>query len=117
MATWTKAQWATASLRRLGITSAGNPAPAAQQLLAESKADSLFQRLRRKGLAPFAVATIPEGAQDPLEAILAESMASTFGISGERLALVKGEAKEARKELAAYLASDPNSLPTEVDYY
>lgn len=117
MSTWTKAQWATAALRRLGIVSAGNAAPSAQQQLAESKADSLFPQLRRKGLAPFAVATIPEGAQDPLEALLAEKLASSFGVSAERRVIVAEEARQARKDLASYLASDPSPVPTEVDNY
>lgn len=115
MSTWTKAEWATAALERLSVVAAGSAASAEDQAKAETKANSVFAMLRRRDLAPFDVATIPEIAQDPLEAILSGALASTFGVAGDRLVTVKLEAKQGMRDLAAVLAADPSPLPTEVD--
>lgn len=117
MATWTKAQWAAAALVRLGITAVGQTPPAAQQALAEKGADSLFARLRLRRLAPFAVATIPEGAQTPLKCLLAAELLTEFHVSGERRAAIMAEAREAKKELAVFSGADQLDVPVEVDWY
>ena len=115
MATWTTAEWATASLVRLTIIGAGQTASAEDQLLAVSKANSLFPQLRRRGLAPFDADVIPEAAQDALEAMLADKLASSFGVTGERRAMLILEAKQAKIDLAAWIASEKPRLPIEVD--
>lgn len=115
MATWTQAEWATASLVRLGIVAAGQAASAEDQTLANDKAGQIYPQLRRKGLAPFAVATIPEGVQDQLEAILAYKLTPHFGITPERKAIFAAEARQAMHELAAFLASDKHQTPIEVE--
>lgn len=104
MATWTKAEWATAALRRLLIVGAGQTASSEDLATAEQFADGLFAELRHRRLAVFPVTAIPEWAQTAMCTLLSWRMAPEYGIGGERLLMLKAGADQAMRDLITQIA-------------
>lgn len=113
MATLTKAQVRDRVLEHIGVLAAGQSASAEDAVLVEEAIDSAYAQLRKFGLAPFDLATVPEWAQPLLRDYVAGIVGATFGFGD---AFVAGMAR-AETDLARQVAGYKHPLRTEADYY
>jgi len=102
MAATTKAQLATRVLRRIGVLGQNQTASAADSALVEAIIDDLHASLRRDGLAPFYLTAIPDGAQVPLEMMVAGRAITPFGVTGERRQVIMADALAGRRDLSIW---------------
>jgi hypothetical protein len=104
-------------LQRLAITGAGASATAEDSTLVGEVVDSLHSRLRKEGLAPFAMSDVPEWAQVPFADIAAGELLSPYRIGGEAAAIIRGDAQKGRMELARQVAGYRHNIPIRVPFF
>ncbi len=114
---YTAAQMADAVLVHLVIVGQGQTASAADTTLVTNAYNSLYERLRTKGLAPWASGAVEEQAYGPLTAYLASKVAIKFGFTGARLAGIKAEGREGYQELREQAAGYRHPVPIVARYY
>lgn len=85
MATWDATQLATQVLKELNIVATGQSASAEDVAKVTDVWPSIYQQLRRAGLAPWSSSAISEEFQLPVAKYVAGEVASQFGFSGARL--------------------------------
>lgn len=117
MATLTKAQMATRVLESLGIIASGQTAATADSTLAEEVVDAAWNRLRKLGLAPYAIGTIPEWAQIPLRDYVAYDLAASFGVVGDRLMDLARRRADAERELNRQVSGYRHNLHIKPEYF
>lgn len=117
MADWTQADWANKTLVYLTVAPAGVTPPADDTNTATEVSQSVYEQMRKLGLAPFAVSAVPEWAQQPLKKILAYELAPEFGISGQRLAELQNGAAKGVKELRQQCAGYRHPIPAKARFY
>lgn len=117
MATLAKSEVADRALEAIGIKAAGQSAAAEDANRAQESVDSVYQMLRKEGLAPFAVATVPEWAQPALIHLVAFDLAATFGLSGDRLQSVSSLAQKGHSDLATQVFGKRHPAPIKAEYF
>lgn len=110
----TKAELATAVLKRLSVIGAGEEAEADDQAVVEEAIDSIYPQLRKLGLAPYAVSSIDEWAQRPLIKIVAADIGPEFGHRDP----MKNELehKKGMRELRRQMIANRRNIPTKADF-
>lgn len=109
----TKAELSAKVLQKLGVIAAGETAAASDLTLVEEAYDSAYQYLRALHLVSWGPNDdIPTYAVLPARNYVASTVANDFGkqrsIDEERYSII---------ELAATLANDVDTQPTEADYF
>jgi hypothetical protein len=117
MATWSKTTFAERVLHELGVLAEEQSATAWQIARTEENFDQVYNRLRPKGLVPFATSAIPEWAQGDLVNIVAYYAAPRYGYSGQRLAERKALMDEGLKSLASSVHGIPTHEPLDSDFF
>lgn len=122
MANWTKAELSARVLKYLNVVGAGQTATADDDTATQETIDSVYKRLRKLGLAPFATSAIPEYAQNGLRKIVAYEVAPLFGISQATLVSQtrKGPRtikEEGEDEIRQYLAGPKHPVPIRTEYF
>ena len=100
----TQSELADRVLEHMGVKAANQDAAGNDSVRAQEAVLSAWYRLRKVGMIPFAITAIPEWAQIPLRNVVAGDMASTFGLSGERLQVVLSAAQAGERELSRQVA-------------
>ena len=111
MATLTRQEISDRALEALGVKAAGVNAIAEDGNRSKEKVDAVYNRLRREGLAPFALATVPDWAQTQLINLVAVDLAPDFGVSGQRLQLLGINQEASRIELGRQVANMVPPIP------
>ena len=104
-------------LEHLGVLAAGETPAVVDQAWVEEAIDAAHDRLRKFGLAPFALAAIPSWAQIHLRDIVAGDVAQSYGMSGQRLIEFKQGAGVAERELARQVSGMKQPRRVEADYF
>jgi len=117
MADWTKTQLADKTLEYLGVKAAGQSASAEDNALAQEVAQSVYEQLRKTGLAPFAISAVPEWAQMQLKKIIAADLCGNFGISGQRRVEYMQDKMAGIRELAVQCAGYKHPIPVRAKYF
>ena len=115
MATWTAAQLATAVLRRLGVTGAGQTASAEDSAVVTDAWTSLHPYLRRHSLAQFGAGAIEEACQEPLAKWVAGQVYQHWGFT-ETEAQILRAADEGWRQLREAQSADRTPLPGRAKY-
>jgi hypothetical protein len=113
----TEQSLAELAMRKLGVLPVGQNAPAEEVVIVRDKIEGLLAELRRRAIY-FAgdVEGIEVEAFDAMGSMLANRCTSEFGISGEQLALVRDEARDAQSRLREMARGNktPKSLRVDV---
>lgn len=109
MATKTRAEMITLTMRRLGVLGQGASASAADAAIVGDALDSIHDQLRKKGLANYATSAFPMWAQEPFAKVLGEEVAPYFGL--ER----PGWRKSGELDLAEQMQGKRHQRSIEVD--
>lgn len=121
MATMTKADIATRVLRRIGVLALGQTASSEDSTLVEERVDSAHDELRKAGLAPFALATVPTWAQPGLIDYVAADVAPEFGVPLARVFGSPVSAQQAQmmaeRRLSKQIAGYKHPIPVRTDYF
>jgi hypothetical protein len=104
-------------LEHLGVLAAGETAATVDQAWVDEAIDAAHDRLRKFGLVPFATSAIPSWAQIPLRDIVAGDVASSYGMSGQRLMEFKQGAVVGERELARQVAGFKHPLRVAAEYF
>lgn len=121
MATMTKSDIATRVLRRLKVLAIGQTASSEDSTFVEERIDSAHDELRKAGLAPFALASVPEWAQPGLIDYVAVDAAPDFGVTmmeifGRPMSTDDGRLL-AERRLARQVAGYKHPIPVRTDYF
>jgi hypothetical protein len=114
MATLTQSQMADRACEALGVKNPVDSLSAEDSNRAQEAVLSAWYRLRKEGLAPFAVSAVPEWAQTAMAHIVAQDLMAVFGVSGERAQLIMQLAQQGRVELAR--GAQGKKLPVRVEF-
>lgn len=117
MATLTQSEMANRALEVLGVKHAGQDPSNEDSNRAQEAVLSAWYRLRKEGVAPFAVSAVPEWAQTALAHIVALDLAAVFGVSGERYQLLAAGALQGRRDMATQAAGKRHYVPVEFDEF
>lgn len=117
MADWTAEEVADAVLEHLAIKAAGVSAAPEDRAKALTGYLSIYERLAKRGHAPWPNDEVPIEAQEPLAQYIAGRLAVKFGHSGQRLMEIQGDAREGRKELVEVAAGFHSRLRTQGRYF
>jgi len=117
MATWNATELAEGVLIQLGVLAAGQSATAEDTKVVTDSWNSIHPQLRRFGLAPFALAVIPEEFQEPLVKYVAGQVSAKFGLAGAREATVMREGMRGWTQIQEQVSADRTVLPTRPDYF
>jgi hypothetical protein len=111
----TKAELATAVLKRLTVIGSGETADADDQALVEEAIDSIYPQLSKLGLAPFSVDSIDDWAERPMIQIVAAAVGPEFGYRDQ--AYNANEDRAGRNELKRQTAAHSRNIPTKAQYF
>jgi hypothetical protein len=100
-----------------GIIASGQSPALVDYTLVGEAVDSAYARLRKLGLAPFALADTPDWAQVPLRDYVAYDIAGVFGVGGEKLADITRRRADAERELGRQVAGYRHDVPIKARYY
>lgn len=117
MANWTKVDLTQNVLERIGIVGAGESPAAEDTNLVTGVVESVYDQLRKEGLVPFAVSSIPDWAKQPLSKVASYEAKDYFGIGGQRAQILAVAANEGRRELARQVAGHRRKLRIRARYY
>jgi hypothetical protein len=117
MADLTKAQLASRILEHLGVKAAGQSASATDSAFVEEAIDAAHERLRKFGLAPFAISAIPPWAQIPLRDYVSGDVAQSFGLGGARLGEFKGAQALAERDLGRQVSGYRHAKRISPEYF
>jgi hypothetical protein len=117
MATLTRAQVVDRALEAIGVKAAGQSSLTVDSDRAGESFDTVYYMLRKEGLAPFAISAVPEWAQSALIHMTAADIAPSYGIGGERLALVANMASKGRTDLATQVAATIAPIRTTTEFF
>lgn len=117
MANWTDDDVINGALEHLGLKPSGQGASAEDFALVESAYNSIYPQLRRLGLAPWAIDSVEEEAQQPLAKYVASQVAVKFGFTGERLMAIKFDGDLGFRELQEQAAGDRANVPLKAYYF
>lgn len=117
MASITKAALRNRVLEHLGVLAAGETPATVDQTWVEEAIDAAHDRLRKAGLAPFAISAVPSWAQIGLRDIVAADVAQSYGMSAQRLMEFQQRAQMGERELARQVAGPKPSLRVRARYY
>ena len=113
--TMTKAELATAVLRRLAVIGGNEAADASDLDVVTDAIDSIYPQLRKLGLAPFSVDSIDSWAERPMVKIVAAEIGPEFGHTDPMKN--EFEAKKGRQELAEQMTAQRRRMPTKARFF
>ena len=117
MATYTRAQFVRAVLMEIGVLDANTSPEAADNVLADDRAQQVFEGLYDDGLIPFDLdAAIPARYFLPLVWIVADVLVMPFG-QASRAQACAANADKGRKALHRLRQAKPVSSPTPATYF
>jgi hypothetical protein len=114
MATWTQTELTNRTLEVLGIKALGQAATSEDFDRTYESITALYNELRRDGLAPFDLSTIPEWAQVPFRDIAAADSASFYGMSSGEY---EAKSAMAKSRLYRQTAGDAHDIPIPARYF
>lgn len=117
MADITEANLSDRVLQHLGILAAGATAASADTTLVEEEIQATWSRLRKFGLAPFALSAIPDWAQQQLCDLVAYECAPKYGITGQRFLELAERARVAEFDLNRQLSGFKHKRRTHAEYF
>jgi hypothetical protein len=112
MATLARATIMDLVLEAIGVKPAGVTASAEDTDIAGKAFDSMYRRLRKRGLVAFADSVVPDWIWGPLVDVIAGDCAHRFGITGQRLMEIKAAAKEGHNQIAIQMQGKRHPVPT-----
>ncbi len=117
MADIAKAAMRNRVLEHLGVLAAGETAATVDQTWVDEAIDSVHDRMRKFGLAPYPTSAFPSWAQIPFRDVVSGDVAQSYGMSGQRLLDFKQGAKDGERELARQVAGMKPCLPIRGKYF
>jgi hypothetical protein len=117
MANLTRAEIADRALEALGAKAAGQDSSAEDANRAGEAFDTVYEMLRKEGLAPFASTATPSWAQSAVIHLVAQELIPTFGTSGERKADIAGLAQKGKVDLHTQVAASKPPLRITAEYF
>lgn len=117
MATLTRAEIVDLALEAVGVKPAGVDAAGEDTLIGQKAFDSVYNRLRKFGLAPFDDDAVPEWAWSPFTNAIAADMAPRFGLTGNRLNEWVGMGRAGEREMARQVAGFRHPVAIKGSYF
>lgn len=117
MADITKQSLRDRVLQNIGVLAAGATAASLDVTLVEEKIDALYAQLRKFGLVPFPVTSIPDWAQQQMEDIVSYAVAPTYGVTGNRLNELREAKRVGEFDLNRQLSGFKHKRRTPAEYF
>ena len=117
MATKTRAEMIAWTLENIGVKASTVTARAEDDTKAGRALDSLYARLRKEGLAPYATSAFPDWAQQPFVDLLSLDLAPIYSLQPGRVQVISDAASRGRIELAKQVAGMKHPRRVRATYY
>lgn len=113
----TRSEIAQDVLERLGILGAGQSPSSEDQNRVEDIVQAEYEKLRRRGRAPYEISAVPSWADNDLADYIAPRCATLFRIAPNQLQSLLLMRKEAERSMNRETAQQPQHVPMEVKNY